>query len=234
MIQKLTPKKVEDLYKQHYRFINNNCAGTTFNIDIVDDIDVCCKSDIKIITHPTKVINFWYGSRRVQYRDAKVNIKISKQHDLPLIVDDMMNLYSKFKRKIYKTSIYEASWIVHTNSGASVNYHNGYIARLKIKNDYLYYHADSVKDAFKGVSEKVKKHNEFYKKHGKFIDSIPEKLNISFKDSIEAGNCESGTMNFINRNKLNKSKSYNARYIYNLAPLNNDVKRVIHYAMSKT
>jgi len=235
MVRKLTAKKVEHLYKTNYRYIDNVHSTTKFNVNIVDNSNVSCECIVGIFIDPNKTVATNCGKNvKLQYRKSNVDIIASTQHDLPLVVDGMINLYSKIQRKIYKTSVYKATWIVHTNSGASTAHKYGYIGKLNTKNGVIYYHADTIQQAFHGVNSKEAGTNAEHRKKSNFKDKIPEDLTISYQDSIDAGNCPSGTTNFVHQFKLKQNKDYNARKIFMLAPRNNNLKRVINYAMKHT
>jgi hypothetical protein len=106
--------------------------------------------------------------------------------------------------KLIEENLWEASW-VKQGRGFDINSESGYI----MKDGAEWYHAKTVQAVkqLKKRREGFAKRAEAGKRFGQVLremtpEQISEKfgnLNITLRDSYRAGNCETGTMNFVNR-----------------------------------
>lgn len=248
-------KKLSDLYER----ANQRCyrqilgEGTNFwKFKVVDPKRVKAFTKISIEKCTWTDYNW-------TYRDAEFHYHVSRKHSLPIECDGIVNLTSKLVgtrivavtvkrgRKIINShaktvQVHKATWVAQ-GKGTNVRAEKGFIAKL----GDLYYHGDSFEQVVKGIVrknqaeyERIAREKEQRKTESlnlkQFIAAIPEKLKLSYNDSIAVGNCAKGTRNFINRHSLDKSKKYPARVIMRLArgtanELN--VRRIIEYKMHK-
>jgi hypothetical protein len=239
-------------FEENYRVITGE-GHSTF---VVKRVNHFSKVKAKTLTENVTRGYGYYGRNWI-YVNATHYIFYCR-NSLPLIVDGIMNLYSKKYKKInvaktfrdnefytnkdrdIELVVYEAIWI-RQGRGTHISTEKGFIG----KSGNIYYHAETVDKAVKGVwnklktkqidrryREKQKKLNE--KRFKSYFDSIPEDMTLSLQDSIDSGNCMAGTLNSINRNSLNRHKKYPARLIYKLAVKRHQgesVKRIISWKM---
>jgi len=192
----------------------------------------------------------------IQYNDptgiksALLMVTMHEINELPLC-DGILNLYSrkiKFRigdvkiteKQLKKLEVYSAVWVKEGRAlYTDYNTEKGWIAKLYGR---TYHSTKSINHAIKGVLRKIQKEKKLkrlqkervFKKakdEKDFLESIPKDMKIGVSDSLNAGNCESGTMLFVIRHGLKKNKKYNAKEIFKLEPHNDRLKKVIQFKM---
>ena len=192
------------------------------------------------------------------YRNAEFNYHVSRKHSLPIECDGIVNLTSRLvgtqvvtlnvrknRQEVQRTrtvKVHKVTW-VSQGKGTNVYHEKGFIAQL----GDMYYHGDSFEKVVRGIVKKfhLQGQHEARQREQKrleamdkksFLASIPEKLMLSYNDSIAVGNCAKGTRNFINRHSLDKRKKYPARVIMRLArdtAQEYNVRVMIEYKLAK-
>lgn len=111
----------------------------------------------------------------------------------------------------------KASWIVQ-GRGVQADIERGFLVNGYHVSEI---NAKSIKDARKylcsiRIKERIREH--------KYMNTI-----VNYQDSLDAGNCESGTRHFINKHDLDANKSYSISYLLRIADALEvkDVKRMI-------
>ena len=178
-------------------------------------------------------------------KKAHIAVTMHKQNAL-LNCDGMLNLYSKEIKlpkgvelpELKKTQVrvYKAIWVKEGQSYYT-KYTNvsGWIAQI----GEVFYHSEKSDElAVRGVLRKRRIAIEIARdakrakiKAAKFKERIPEKLKLCYADSLAAGNCTGGTDAFIRKHNLSKNKKYKATFLYDLEPRNENLRKVILYAM---
>jgi len=230
---KASIEHIKRIYRTFYRYISNSYGDTTFDIKFIENTNVRVATSVEVLRT---------GSWNWTYRKGRVVLRISEQHDLPLVVDEMMNLYSSFFKKIDGIEVYKAKWLIN-GQGTQVKIVEGYILATKKRKNKIYYHQKKektpsvdIKKGLRGLNRKLRPIPRITKKKVKLDCSTEEfestnlvnnELVLCYRDSIASGNCSSGTDHFINKFRLSKQKCYLASDIFFLAPHDLSVRRLI-------
>lgn len=149
----------------------------------------------------------WSRNGKWSGTNASFQLGISWRHDLTLVVDGLLNLYSRH----VQGNLYEAVW-VKQGRGFSLEAVEGFIA----KHGSISYHAATAEAAKAGLMRKRRAAKKAALSKVAF-KAVADQLVISKADALQAGMCESGIASFCNRHELDDSQSYKASEILALA-----------------
>lgn len=214
---------------------NWNFDGVDLYVTTVRD-----RSDVEVIVYREDYsMDRWLNG----VKKAHVLIKTHRVNELPH-ADGMMNLYSRSVFKTYDptVTVYEATWVKEVSKKLYDDYEteDGFIA---VRSGVCFHSTKNVGEAIRGVQRKWQRELDYQRqlreqeKERKelkklFRDSIPEDMILTFKDSLRAGNCETGTQTFCDKHGLKRRKKYPARFVYDLEPNNLALKKVIELKMT--
>ena len=151
----------------------------------------------------------WSGNGKWSGKSAYHTIRFSPvwQDLRKMEIDGMLHTSSKLIQTNGLTKIYAASWIEQA-AGLSIREKSGYIA----KRGKIAYHADSIEKALKGLKRKRKS-----LKKASLDTTINLHKEIGYEDAKNAGMCEAGILNFIEKFNLDKVKKYTGEYLLNIS-----------------
>lgn len=232
-------------FKENYRLLENYQAGKNF-------------FEIRFVKN-RKSVDAWRELEEVRIHhifnwvadNARFFIKLTRQHSLPMVIDGIMNLYSKYLTRKDKVKVYEASW-VRQAAGTQVEVRKGIIAKFNsvtfhLEVDGRVYEKHILK-AVAGVyrkSEKTKlylkalreERNRQEQNRSSFMSHIPADLVLTLNLARKAGHCLLGIERFCNHMGLDMHSKYNARDVWfkftqsKWKNYEHDLKLVILYAI---
>lgn len=190
-------EKIQNLFLDNYRVAEARWAGGGNSFNIKFNGQTNCAADSRKV---------WSSNGNWSGLDASFRLTFSGRNPL-LIADGIMNLQSKLIEEEKNTKVFSAIWIKQ-GRGFSIKSESGFIAI----HGKCSYHAKSAKSALKGLLKKrrISIATKYLEKN------IDLDINVCYRDSISAGNCQIGTENWIEKHDLDKEKCYNSKYILGL------------------
>lgn len=233
---------IEKNHRKCCKIIRHYLGDNKYIISTVPHSKVEAGTKLKIKTQKSG----WFD---IEVRKATYTIAVSRQHDLPMVIDGLVNLYSKkimekdvsdIYDRLRSITVYKSVWI-HQARGTKMYPESGHIAHARWGGVDFYYHLPGCINTklptkviwrmCDNLNRKIRSEAEFRndrrlarEDNKKFFERIPDKLEIRYRDAKRAGMCTPGINNFVNVFNLNIKKSYKARFVYKIVSRNNKYK----------